>query len=85
MTHPSSDCAETEAFRQALGKELHAGLCQQLSAAALYLECVRMAHATGNHARVSELLPRLKTMMHGAVETAHGLSKRLSADASPEP
>ena len=69
--------SERRTVEYAIGQNLHANLCQHLSAASLCLECLRSAYAKGEHARVEELLSRLAALIQDSVTSTHRLTNCL--------
>lgn len=67
-------CAEME---RELGQILHDGVCQELSATAFYLQCLRNQLDRNKLDRVPKLMEQLSASVQKSVESAHALSQRL--------
>jgi signal transduction histidine kinase len=60
-----------------LGQILHDGVCQELSAVALYLQILRNQLEGQHYERVPEAMEQLAASVRKAVGSAHSLSQRL--------
>ena len=66
-----------ETIEKELGQILHDGVCQELSAAACYLQCLQNELDGNRPDQVPKLMEQLSASLRNSVQATHTLSQRL--------
>lgn len=69
--------ADAAKLERELGRVLHDGICQELSAAAFYLECLQNHINRSQTAKIPKAMEQLSQSLNKAVNSTHALSRRL--------
>jgi signal transduction histidine kinase len=83
-TQASTLNSQASRCQREVGQKLHDGICQELSAVALYVQSLRNQLDKGNSSRVPDLMDHLSQAVNKVVESTHALSRLLIGDGPEE-